>query len=87
MSRHTPFENLFLSIGAMKAGTTWLYAVLERHPELHFAMEKEIHYFYHRFVNAQQLSEQRRLKEAHARYIPRFDPETSHVDAVRQNLR
>ena len=87
MQTPRPFDKLFLSIGAMKAGTTWLYAVLGRHPELHFAMEKEIHYFYHRFVNSNQLSEKRRLQEAHDRYMPRFDPETSHVDVVRHNLR
>jgi hypothetical protein len=50
------FGNLFLSIGAMKAGTTWLYAVLERHPALHFTPEKELHYFYHRYVNDRHLS-------------------------------
>ena len=87
MDTPKPFHKLFLSIGAMKAGTTWLYAVLARHPELHFAMEKEIHYFYHRYVNADQLSEKRRLKEAHERYMPRFDPQTSHIDVVRHNLR
>lgn len=57
------FSHLFLSIGAMKAGTTWLYAVLARHPALHFAMEKEIHYFYHRYVDQSQLNETRRLPE------------------------
>jgi hypothetical protein len=81
------FGNLFLSIGAMKAGTTWLYAVLARHPALHFAMEKEIHYFYHRYVNDTQLSEPQRLEEARSRYLPRFDPELSNIDAVRTNLR
>lgn len=48
------FGNLFLSIGAMKAGTTWLYAVLERHPALHFTPEKELHvssiFFGHNFA-------------------------------------
>jgi hypothetical protein len=81
------FSNLFLSVGAMKAGTTWLYAVLDRHPALHFAMEKEIHYFYHRFVNPQQLSELYRLREARNRYLFRFDPEKANIDAVRANLR
>mmetsp|Transcript_23218 Transcript_23218/g.39869 ORF Transcript_23218/g.39869 Transcript_23218/m.39869 type:complete len:288 (+) Transcript_23218:1028-1891(+) len=81
------FGNLFLSIGAMKAGTTWLYAVMARHPELHFAMEKEIHYFYHRYVNKRQLDETRRLQEARSRYILRFDPEKSNIDVVRANLR
>ena len=81
------FSNLFLSVGAMKAGTTWLYAVLARHPALHFAMEKEIHYFYHRFVKPDQLSETYRLREASNRYLNRFDPEKANIDAVRANLR
>lgn len=80
------FANLFLSIGAMKAGTTWLYAVLSRHPALHFAMEKEIHYFYHRYVNPNQLSEGYRLREAKNRYLFRFDPEKANIDAVRGNV-
>ena len=80
------FSNLLLSVGAMKAGTTWLYAVLSRNPALHFAMEKEIHYFYHKYVNPNFLSDQRRLNEAKKRYILRFDPEKTNIDAVRQNL-
>ncbi|MGC1494900.1 MAG: sulfotransferase [Sulfitobacter sp.] len=86
MSEPRTFSNLFLSVGAMKAGTTWLYAVLERHPALHFAMEKEIHYFYHRYVNSNQLSEKRRMTEARMRYLLRFDPERAHIDNVRRNL-
>lgn len=38
-------EQLFLSVGAMKAGTTWLHRHLAGHPEIHFSPEKEIHYF------------------------------------------
>lgn len=80
------FGNLFLSIGAMKAGTTWLYAVLERNPALHFTPEKEIHYFYHRYVNNRHLSEQRRLKSAKDRYLFRFDPDKANIDRIRGNL-
>lgn len=87
MSEPRLFPGLFLSVGAMKAGTTWLYAVLTRHPALHFAMEKEIHYFYHRFVNPGQLSEAYRLREARNRYLFRFDPEKANIDAIRANLR
>lgn len=83
---HKTFGNLFLSIGAMKAGTTWLYAVLERHPALHFTPEKEIHYFYHRYVNNRHLSEVRRLTSAKERYLPRFDPEKTNIDRVRLQL-
>ena len=42
-----PVENLFLSVGAMKAGTTFLFNALSRHPELYFTPEKELHYFAH----------------------------------------
>lgn len=80
------FDNLFLSVGAMKAGTTWLYAMLSRHPELHFTPEKEIHYFYHRYVNPQQLSEARRLAEARNRYLFRFEPEKANIGRIRENL-
>lgn len=37
-------DNLFLSVGAMKAGTTWLYEQLKNHPDIYFTPEKEIHY-------------------------------------------
>ncbi|MEO1043115.1 MAG: sulfotransferase [Pseudomonadota bacterium] len=40
-------EKLFLSVGAMKAGTTFLYGVLARHPDIYFSPEKELHYFAH----------------------------------------
>jgi hypothetical protein len=40
-------ERLFLGCGAMKAGTTWLFAMLDRHPDIFFSDEKEIHYFAH----------------------------------------
>lgn len=38
-------EHLFLSVGAMKAGTTWLHQQLATHKDIHFCPEKEIHYF------------------------------------------
>lgn len=80
------FGDLFLGIGAMKAGTTWLYAMLDRHPALHFCPEKEVHYFYHRYVDNAQLNEQRRLSNVRERYLLRFDPQTANIDRVRQNL-
>ena len=39
------FKNLFLNIGAMKAGTTWLYAMMNTHPDVFFSQRKEIPYF------------------------------------------
>ncbi|PJE30362.1 Sulfotransferase family protein [Pseudooceanicola antarcticus] len=82
----TVFGHLFLSAGAMKAGTTWLYSVLEQHPELHFTPEKELHYFYHRYVDDRQLSDPARLRLAKERYLERFDPERANPDRVRANL-
>ena len=38
-------DKLFLSVGAMKAGTTWLHHQLADHPMIYFTPEKEIHFF------------------------------------------
>lgn len=35
----------FLGIGAQKAGTTWLYQCLKKHPALAFPMGKEVHFW------------------------------------------
>jgi hypothetical protein len=35
----------FVGIGAMKAGTTWIYRQLREHPDIWFGPRKEIHYF------------------------------------------
>jgi hypothetical protein len=35
----------FIGIGAQKAGTTWLFEQLDRHPEVWMAPIKEMHYF------------------------------------------
>ena len=35
----------FLGIGAQKAGTTWLYENLGKHPEIAFPAEKEVHFW------------------------------------------
>lgn len=36
---------VFLCVGAAKAGTSWLHAQLQAHPECHFRAIKELHYF------------------------------------------
>ena len=60
-------ERLFLSIGAMKAGTTWLYSILERHPDIHFTPEKEIHFLAHYYLNKKHLTDKHRLHRARTR--------------------
>jgi len=38
-------NDLFLGVGAMKAGTTWITEHLSSHPDIHFSYEKELSYF------------------------------------------
>lgn len=64
------FNNLFFSIGAMKAGTTWLYAALSTHPQLMFCPEKEIHYFHDRDLGSDRLRLATRHRRARRKYIP-----------------
>lgn len=54
-------ENLFLSVGAMKAGTTWLYEQLKDHPDIYFTPEKEIHYFANKVGIETQLNHKNRI--------------------------
>lgn len=54
-------DNLFLSVGAMKAGTTWLYEQLKNHPDIHFTPEKEIHYFANKVGIENQLNHRNRI--------------------------
>ena len=86
MSDRPLFDGLFLGVGAMKAGTTWLYAVLDRHPELFFTFEKEIHYFHHAYLGSDVLREQRRLENARNRYTV-FNPSVARAAAARNRLR
>lgn len=43
-ARMLPLPHI-LGIGATKAGTTWLYRVLDAHPDVYFPRHKEQHYF------------------------------------------
>ena len=56
-------EHLFLSVGAMKAGTTWLYEQLKEHPNIYFTPQKEIHYFANKAGIEKQLNHRNRLLE------------------------
>lgn len=66
MSTRTPS---FLCIGAQKAGTTWLYSVLKRHPQIWLPPVKELHFF-----DTQELPWSLRVKRAftHRGMIPRW---------------
>lgn len=87
MSEVTLYDNLFLSIGAMKAGTTWLHRLFSRHPELCFTPEKEIHFFYHRYVDNTHLNDTHRMQNARSRYLTRYGPDNSSIEQMRSTVR
>lgn len=64
MNEKPVFDQVFLSVGAMKAGTTWLCDVMNRHPDVHFSHEKEIHYFYAQALRPGLLSDRARMRRA-----------------------
>lgn len=76
-------ERLFLSVGAMKAGTTWLHQQLAGHPDIQFCPEKEIHYFADPDGKA-WMSRQGRL-ERYQRIVRNLQPERLSAHA-RRNL-
>lgn len=57
-------KKLFLSIGAMKAGTTWLYSILKHHEHLYFTPEKEVHFLNKFYCQSNVLSDEFRLTQA-----------------------
>lgn len=84
MSEPKVFDHLLLGAGAMKAGTTWIFDVLHRHPEIHFCREKEIHYLYARHVNPGLLSDKNRMRRAKD-YLY-FDPEVSSKPVLQKRV-
>ena len=84
MTSEPVFDHLFLSVGAMKAGTTWLYDVMNRHPDIHFSHEKEIHYFYAQALRPGLLSDRARMRRAKG-YLA-FDPEVSHAQLLQKRV-
>ncbi|MBI1383779.1 MAG: hypothetical protein GC150_02575 [Rhizobiales bacterium] len=58
--RAPTIDDLFVCVGAQKAGTTWLARVLASHPELFVTPVKEIHYFDHLAGITKHLSDKKR---------------------------
>lgn len=85
MQSEPVFDHLLLSVGAMKAGTTWLYDVFNRHPDVHFSHEKEIHYFYAQALRPGLLSDRARMRRAKG-YLA-FDPEVSAARVLQRRVR
>ena len=84
MSEPKTFDHLLFGVGAMKAGTTWIYDALHRHPEIHFCREKEIHYLYAQHANPGILSDQARMRRAKG-YL-HFDPEASAMPVLQKRV-
>ncbi len=64
----------------MKAGTTWLYDVLGRHPQVQVAPEKEVHYCFAAAQRPGLLSPKARLQRARGHLA--FDPGSSAISRV-----
>jgi len=78
-------ERLFLGCGAMKAGTTWLFAMLDHHPDIYFSEEKEIHYFAHVHGVEHPLSLQNRIVRF-KKFAAALDPDRYNSRWVRHRL-
>ena len=63
----------FLGVGAQKAGTTWLWENLRRHPEIFVPDKKELHYFDNKFDQSLRYYT-RRFEEARGRIKGEITP-------------
>jgi hypothetical protein len=82
-SKPDVIDNLFLSVGAMKAGTSWLFKQLEHHPDIYSNPVKEVHYFGHVHTEVPFLDFASRLEnlKAHVRWLdPACDPRALQKD-------
>lgn len=77
--------NLFLGAGAMKSGTTWLYNVLSKQPDIYFTHEKEVHYFAHCHTSQAPLNDAARVQRA-KQAIQAVDAKRARTQAVRMKM-
>ncbi|TFF27646.1 sulfotransferase [Jiella endophytica] len=78
-------DRLFLSVGVMKAGTTWIHRMLSQHPQIRSTPVKEIHYFSHLHLPGHaDLAPVRKL--ATATPLTAIDPKKNKPMAVRSRL-
>lgn len=78
-------DNLFLSAGAMKAGTSWLFKQLEDHPDILSTPIKEIHYFSHTHTNSGLLDYNARIQtlKSYVSWLSTSD----RIERIRRDLR
>ncbi|ACK51659.1 conserved hypothetical protein [Methylocella silvestris BL2] len=78
-------DNLWLNVGAMKSGTSWLARQFEDHPDVFLTPIKEIHYFAHVHSPVKFLDRNGRV-EALKTYINWVSTDL-HPDILKFNLR
>jgi hypothetical protein len=69
------FDRMLFNIGAMKAGTSWLYEVIKDHPDIDTVPIKEIHFFWDKHGDFGLLSDGQRRDTARY-HINRLLPQT-----------
>lgn len=69
------FDRMLFNVGAMKAGTSWLYELLKEHPDIDTVPIKEIHFFWEKHGDFRLLSDTQRLETARY-HLNRLIPET-----------
>jgi len=79
-------NNLFLSIGAMKAGTTWSFAQLRQHPDIYFTPEKELHFFAHHAGYEHHFSRAYRYQRF-LTYLNKVNPDNVPLAVLQYNIR
>lgn len=57
-------RRLYLDAGQVKAGTTYLYAIMKTHRDVHFSREKELSFLSQRFGGMGGLRDSIRLRQA-----------------------
>jgi hypothetical protein len=69
------FDRMLFNVGAMKAGTSWLYEALRKHPDIDTVPIKEIHFFWEKHGDFRLLSDEQRLETAR-HHLHRLIPQT-----------
>jgi hypothetical protein len=69
----------FVVLGTQKGGTSYFYRLLTEHPLVRAAAAKELHFFDHKFAEAERVDGQRTITgEASPSYL--FDPQVPKED-------
>ena len=76
-------KTLFVGVGAQKAGTSWLYSYLNRHPQVSMSRIKELHYFDAKYRPDISGMYDKKFRQSYSEFLLRPDWDSG---AVRQNL-